>query len=59
MNIFLRVVRPDALIETSPESLTGDEICRGKLIKSNQKDGFVHKSFKNWRMDCGVAGYDN
>jgi hypothetical protein len=38
-------MRPDALIETSPESLTGDEICRGKLIKSTQQGGYVHKSF--------------
>lgn len=38
-------MRPDALIETSPESLTGDEICRGKLIKSNQQGGYIHKSF--------------
>ncbi|MEH2065270.1 MAG: hypothetical protein V7K50_23925 [Nostoc sp.] len=38
-------MRPDALIETSPESLSGDEICRGKLIKSNQQGGYVHKSF--------------
>ena len=38
-------MRPDALIETSPESLSGDEICRGKLIKSNQQGGYIHKSF--------------
>lgn len=37
-------MRPDALIENSPESLSEDEICRGKLFKSNQ-DGFVHRSF--------------
>ncbi|QSJ14905.1 hypothetical protein JYQ62_23930 [Nostoc sp. UHCC 0702] len=38
-------MRPDALIETSPESLLPDEICRGKLIKSNQEGGYIHKSF--------------
>ncbi|WP_017654638.1 hypothetical protein [Fortiea contorta] len=38
-------MRPDALIETSRESLLANEICRGKLIKSNQESGFVHKSF--------------
>lgn len=38
-------MRPDALIETSPESLSADEICRGKLIKSNQDGGYIHKSF--------------
>ncbi|AFY32011.1 hypothetical protein [Calothrix sp. PCC 7507] len=38
-------MRPDALIETSRESLLANEICRGKLIKSSQESGFVHKSF--------------
>jgi len=38
-------MRPEALIETSRESLSGNEICRGKLIKSNQKGGYIHKSF--------------
>ncbi|AFZ21519.1 hypothetical protein [Allocoleopsis franciscana] len=37
-------MRPDALIENSPESLSVDEICRGKLFKANQ-DGFAHRSF--------------
>lgn len=37
-------MRPDALIETSPESLSHDEICRGKLIKPNE-EGFIHRSF--------------
>lgn len=37
-------MRPDALIETSPESLSTDEICRGKLFKANE-NGFVHRSF--------------
>jgi hypothetical protein len=37
-------MRPDALIETSPESLTNEEICRGKLFQANG-DGFVHRSF--------------
>ena len=37
-------MRPDALIETSPESLTGDEICRGKLFRAHE-NGFVHRSF--------------
>lgn len=37
-------MRPDALIETSPESLTHEEICRGKLCRANE-NGFVHRSF--------------
>lgn len=37
-------MRPDALIETSPESLSSDEICRGRLFKSCES-GFVHRSF--------------
>jgi hypothetical protein len=37
-------MRPDALIESSPESLTGDEVCRGKLAKPND-NSFIHKSF--------------
>jgi len=38
-------MRPEALMETSPESLSGNEICRGKLIKSSQQGGYIHKSF--------------
>jgi hypothetical protein len=38
-------MRPDALIETSPESLSENEICRGKLIKFDQQGGYIHKSF--------------
>lgn len=37
-------MRPYGLIETSPESLTTDEICRGKLFRTKD-DGFVHRSF--------------
>lgn len=37
-------MRPDALIEESPEALATEEICRGKLFKKNQK-GVVTKSF--------------
>ncbi len=37
-------MRPDALIESSPESLNADEISRGKLMKADA-GGFVHKSF--------------
>ncbi|MGG6298102.1 hypothetical protein ACQ4M4_27225 [Leptolyngbya sp. AN02str] len=37
-------MRPDALIETSPESLATEEICRGKLFKP-QENGYVHRSF--------------
>jgi hypothetical protein len=37
-------MRPDALIETSPESLSSDEVCRGRLFKSCES-GFVHRSF--------------
>ena len=37
-------MRPDALIESSIESLSAREICRGKLVKSDQ-NGFIHKSY--------------
>jgi hypothetical protein len=37
-------MRPHALIESSPESLKVDEICRGKLMKGGAA-GFVQKSF--------------
>ncbi len=37
-------MRPDALIETSPESLFGDEIGRGKLFKIHE-NGYVHRPF--------------
>ncbi len=37
-------MRPDALIETSPESLNANEICRGKLFRINE-EGFIHRSF--------------
>src|SRR5689334_9939571 len=83
-------MRPYALIENSVETLGDHEICRGKLLKSGERNGYEPKSFdivsafvdvlgkrvadvprnyergrgpavtkKNWRMDCGVAGYDN
>jgi len=37
-------MRPDALIESSPESLGDNEMCRGKLAKPDE-GGFVHKSY--------------
>ncbi|MCG6134094.1 MAG: hypothetical protein MET45_05450 [Nostoc sp. LLA-1] len=37
-------MRPYGLIETSPESLSEDEVSRGKLIKA-EEHGFIHKSF--------------
>ncbi|TAE58325.1 MAG: hypothetical protein EAZ76_12825 [Nostocales cyanobacterium] len=37
-------MRPYALMETRPESLSSSEICRGKLVKPND-ERFVHKSF--------------
>src|SRR5882762_7729837 len=37
-------MRPEGLIENSMESLSDNEICRGRLFKSGQ-NGFVHKSF--------------
>jgi hypothetical protein len=37
-------MRPDALIEESPESLGPDEVCRGKLYGAREP-GFVQKSF--------------
>lgn len=37
-------MRPDALIEHHVESLSPNEICRGRLRKKGE-NGFVHKSF--------------
>lgn len=37
-------MRPDALIEESPESLAANEVCRGKLYGVREK-GYVSKSF--------------
>jgi len=37
-------MRPYCLIEDSPESLGGDEVCRGKLVKAD-RNGYVRKSF--------------
>ena len=38
-------MRPEALIENSPESLGDDEICRGKLYRAVEKKGYARKSF--------------
>jgi hypothetical protein len=35
---------PEALIESSPETLGENEVCRGKLLKTSD-DGYVRKSF--------------
>jgi hypothetical protein len=37
-------MRPYALVEDSPESLSDDEICRGKLVHA-KANGFTRKSF--------------
>jgi hypothetical protein len=37
-------MRPYCLIEHSPESLSEDEVCRGKLVKAGQ-NGYTRKSF--------------
>jgi hypothetical protein len=37
-------MRPYALVENSPESLTEDEVCRGRLYKADQ-NGYTRKSF--------------
>ena len=37
-------MRPEALIESSPETLAEDEVCRGKLVKASDNE-FVRKSF--------------
>jgi hypothetical protein len=37
-------MRPYALIEDSPESLSGDEVSRGKLVKLSQ-DGYTQRPF--------------
>jgi len=37
-------MRPHALVEASPESLNGDELSRGKLLKAGS-DGYISKSF--------------
>ena len=38
-------MRPEALIEDSPESLGDDEMCRGKLYRADEKKGYARKSF--------------
>ena len=38
-------MRPDALIEDSPESLGDEEICRGRLYRSDENKGYARKSF--------------
>lgn len=38
-------MRPEALIEDSPESLAPGEIARGKLYRGNEKRGYASKSF--------------
>ena len=38
-------MRPEALIEDSPETLAPDEISRGKLYRANEKNGYACKSF--------------
>ena len=38
-------MRPEALIEDSPESLGDDEICRGKLYRAGEQKGYARKSF--------------
>ena len=38
-------MRPEALIEDSPESLSSEEVCRGKLYRANEQKGYARKSF--------------
>ena len=38
-------MRPEALIEDSPESLSSNEICRGKLYRGGERKGYAAKSF--------------
>ena len=38
-------MRPEALIEDSPESLAPDEIARGKLYRGSEQRGYASKSF--------------
>ncbi len=38
-------MRPEALIEDSPESLGDDEICRGKLYRGAEQKGYARKAF--------------
>jgi hypothetical protein len=37
-------MRPYTFMETSPESLAADEVCRGKLVKTG-RNGYTRKSF--------------
>ena len=51
-------MRLDTLIETSPESLTGDEICRGKLIKSETARNLAKSQLHNSRIkDIFIQGF--
>ena len=38
-------MRPEALIEDSPESLSANEICRGKLFRGDEQRGYALKSY--------------
>jgi hypothetical protein len=48
-------MRPYALIEDSPESLSEDEISRGKLVKAAE-DGYTQKSFDILASFADVLG---
>jgi len=48
-------MRPDGLIEDSPESLVEDEICRGKLIK-HASGGYTQKTFDILSAFADVLG---
>jgi hypothetical protein len=48
-------MRPDALIEGSPESLNEDEVCRGKLSRAGD-NGFIHKSYDMLTSFTDVLG---
>jgi len=48
-------MRPWALVEHSPESLSDDEVCRGRLHKIAD-DGYARKSFDIITAFCDVVG---
>jgi hypothetical protein len=48
-------MRPYALMENSVETLSDDEVCRGKLLRQSD-DGYVPKSFDIVTAFCDVLG---
>jgi hypothetical protein len=49
-------MRPFTFMEHKPESLEADEVCRGRLHKRNQGDGYGRKAFDIFAAFADVLG---